>query len=210
LLIQIATKYPYLELKLLLFPHRIVNDIINKTVSSMISTRSVMGNVPIEELKTALDIKRDFPYSLVKTGDMAIKTKSLNNGNAVYSHSEVLSTSEQVNRKIFDYIGAVWGKLMPDEKGIKGSMIGSAQSVSDDVKTSNNSSSKRNRTVDTSQNIQGYSYSPTVRASEVDTFFDGATDSADESFWDEILNNSNVDNSGSSSSEDSFWDDFNN
>lgn len=209
LLIQIATKYPYLELKLLLFPHRIVNDIINKTVSSMISTRSVMGNVPIEELKTALDIKRDFPYSLVKTGDMAIKTKSLNNGNAVYSHSEVLSTSEQVNRKIFDYIGAVWGKLMPDEKGIKGSTIGSAQSVSDDVKTSNNSG-KRNRTVDTSQNVEGYSYSQTVRASEVDTLFDDATDSADESFWDEILNNSNADNSGSSSSEDSFWDDFNN
>lgn len=119
LLIQIATKYPYLEIKLLLFPHRIVNDIINKTVSSMISTRSVMGNVPADELKTALDIKKDFPYSLVKTGDMAIKTKSLNNGNAVYSHSEVLSTDEQINRKIFDYIGAVWNKLEPDCKGIK-------------------------------------------------------------------------------------------
>lgn len=119
LLIQIATKYPYLEIKLMLFPHRIVNDIINKTVSSMISTRSVMGNVPDDELKTALDIKKGFPYSLVKTGDMAIKTKSLNNGNAVYSHSEVLSTDEQTNRKIFDYIGAVWNKLEPDCKGIK-------------------------------------------------------------------------------------------
>lgn len=116
LLIQIATKYPYLEIKLMLFPHRIVNDIINKTVSSMISTRSVMGNVPEDELKTALDIKKGFPYSLVKTGDMAIKTKSLNNGNAVYSHSEVLSTDEQINRKIFDYIGAVWNKLEPDCK----------------------------------------------------------------------------------------------
>ena len=47
---------------------------------------------------------------------MAIKTKSLNNGNAVYSHSEVLSTDEQINRKIFDYIGAVWNKLEPDCK----------------------------------------------------------------------------------------------
>ena len=133
LLIQIATKYPYLEIKLLLFPHRIVNDIINKTVSSMISTRAVLGNVPAEELKSALDVKV-FPYSLVKTGDMAIKTKSLNNGNAVYSHSEVLSTNEQTNRKIFDFIGAVWGRLEPDCKGFRQGNMGTVSRASDSDK----------------------------------------------------------------------------
>lgn len=192
LLIQIATKYPYLELKLLLFPHRIVNDIINKTVSSMISTRSVMGNVPLEELKTALDIKRDFPYSLVKTGDMAIKTKSLNNGNAVYSHSEVLSASEQINRKIFDYIGAVWKKLIPE--------CSNAVSI-------NTGSSDAKFKRDTSDGVEEYSYKSHVSASDVDKIFDGE-DETDESFWDDILDSSS--NSSNSNTDDSFWSDFNN
>lgn len=167
LLIQIATKYPYLEIKLMLFPHRIVNDIINKTVSSMISTRSVMGNVPEDELKTALDIKKGFPYSLVKTGDMAIKTKSLNNGNAVYSHSEVLSTDEQINRKIFDYIGAVWNKLEPDCKNDK--------SFKQESKV----------TPDNTVSSDDYSYSNSKDYTSASNI--------DESFWEEELGNTEED-----------------
>lgn len=167
LLIQIATKYPYLEIKLMLFPHRIVNDIINKTVSSMISTRSVMGNVPEDELKTALDIKKGFPYSLVKTGDMAIKTKSLNNGNAVYSHSEVLSTDEQINRKIFDYIGAVWNKLEPDCKNDR--------SFKQESKV----------TPDNTVSSDDYSYSNSKDYTPASNI--------DESFWEEELGNTEED-----------------
>lgn len=178
LLIQIATKYPYLEIKLMLFPHRIVNDIINKTVSSMISTRSVMGNVPAEELKSALDIKKDFPYSLVKTGDMAIKTKSLNNGNAIYSHSEVLATNEQVNRKIFDYIGSVWKKIEPD-------------CVTMEDESSAKKSSKG--AVDNSVFANDYSYTAKTGNVKQDTFTDSEVD---ESFWDDALKEPD---------EDDFW-----
>lgn len=194
LLIQIATKYPYLEIKLMLFPHRIVNDIINKTVSSMISTRSVMGNVPADELKTALDIKKDFPYSLVKTGDMAIKTKSLNNGNAVYSHSEVLSTNEQTNRKIFDYIGAVWKKLEPDCNTMSEYKQNTSSRVSKSAK-------------DNSVYAKDYEYSG-KESSVVDTsYMDdlGSDSGVDESFWDEALKDEN----DKGSSDDSFWDNWN-
>lgn len=200
LLIQIATKYPYLEIKLMLFPHRIVNDIINKTVSSMISTRSVMGNVPADELKTALDIKKDFPYSLVKTGDMAIKTKSLNNGNAVYSHSEVLSTDEQVNRKIFDYIGAVWKKLEPECK----TLSESTKSIKGTTTSNRNRVSKPPK--DTSVYSEDYSYNPSINgfvgASSIEDMFDDGKE-VDESFWDEALGDNK------SESDDSFWADWN-
>lgn len=187
LLIQIATKYPYLEIKLLLFPHRIVNDIINKTVSSMISTRSVMGNVPAEELKNSLDIKKDFKYSLVKAGDMAIKTKSLNNGNAVYSHSEVLSESEQINHKIFDYIGAVWNKLEPDCN----KMLSNKNNLE---KGKDNSVFKKD-----------FSYT----SNKVDKKDE---DDVDESFWDEELKKdyNDIENSSTVNESDDFdfWDNF--
>lgn len=194
LLIQIATKYPYLELKLLLFPHRIVNDIINKTVSSMISTRSVMGNVPADELKSALDIKKDFPYSLVKTGDMAIKTKSLNNGNAVYSHSEVLSSSEETNRKIFDYIGAVWNKLEPDCVG----MGGRGNSTPPSDRRSSATERRSSNATDTSICENDYVYSPrTANVGRVAQAEEGTNlsvnNDSDEDFWDDILGNEDSD-----------------
>ena len=204
LLKQIATKYPYLELKLLLFPHRIVNDIINKTVSSMISTRSVMGNVPAEELKNALDVK-NFQYSLVKTGDMAIKSSSINSGNVVYSHSEVLSTNEQTNRKIFDYIGAVWKRLEPDCFPMQLDNSVSAVNANGD-----NGGSQRTRKPArdnavfeddfsyTSKSGRASGSSDFVGVGDLDTEFSGSSD-VDESFWDKEL--------GESDSK-SFWDNF--
>ena len=198
LMIQIATKYPYLEIKLMLFPHIIVNDIINKTLSSMISTRSVMGNVPTEELKSSLDIKKDFPYSLVKTGDMAIKTKSLNNGNAVYSHSEVLSTDEQVNRKIFDYIGAVWKKLEPDCKTM--------EEQGNSVLNSRVKKSARDNSVfsddysDTSKKAND-----DIDTSSLDDLF--SANDVDESFWDKELSDGESDSE--KSDDDGFWDNWN-
>ena len=141
-----------------------------------------------------MDIKKDFPYSLVKTGDMAIKTKSLNNGNAVYSHSEVLSTNEQTNRKIFDYIGAVWKKLEPDCNTMSEYQRIPDRRVSNSAK-------------DNSVYAKDYEYSG-KEPSVVDTsYMDNLSSDSDvdESFWDEALKEEN--NKGSS--EDSFWDNWN-
>ena len=118
LMLSIVTNLPYFGIRLLLFPHRLVDFIIDKTTAQQISCRSVMGVLDFETLKSSLDIrnKKDFPYNLVKPGDMAIRTKDIRNGVATFTKSEVLSDSETTNRKIFDYIGAVWGKLEPDCK----------------------------------------------------------------------------------------------
>lgn len=120
LMLSIVTNLPYFGIRLLLFPHRLVDFIIDKTTAQQISCRSVVGVLDFETLKSALDIKnkKDFPYNLVKPGDMAIRTKDIRNGVATFTKSEVLSDSETTNRKIFDYIGAVWGKLEPDCKPV--------------------------------------------------------------------------------------------
>lgn len=124
----LATKCPNLEIKLMVFPHRIVDDMIPKSVSAMISTRMQMGNLGFEELRGTMDIKNraEFPYSLVKEGDMAFKTKDINKGRVIYCHAEVLTGSENDNRRLFDFISAVWGKLEPgirNEVNIQG-MVG--------------------------------------------------------------------------------------
>lgn len=120
LMLSIVTNLPYFGIRLLLFPHRLVDFIIDKTTAQQISCRSVVGVLDFETLKSALDIKnkKDFPYNLVKPGDMAIRTKDIRNGVATFTKSEVLSDSETTNRKIFDYIGAVWGKLEPECKPV--------------------------------------------------------------------------------------------
>ena len=122
LMIQVVTQLPYFGIRLMLFPHRIVNTIINKTVAQQISCRAVVGVLDFETLKAAVDIKttKEFPYSLVKPGDMAIRSKDIRNGAATYTHSEVIGDSETVNRRVFSYIGAVWGKLEPDYHPVVG------------------------------------------------------------------------------------------
>lgn len=216
LMIQIATKYPYLEIKLMLFPHRIVNDIINKTVSSMISTRSVMGNVSSDELKNALDV-RNFPYSLVKAGDMAIKSKLLNNGNTVYCHSEVLSKDEQINRKIFDYIGAVWKKLEPDCPCMGEGIFESISApLSRGCSRSEVPSAQRKRAVakDNSVAISDFSYTgrPAAQMVSADDFVannDVEVADVDESFWDEeIASRSEAAQDSSDDTSNGFWDNF--
>lgn len=120
LMVQVVTQLPYFGIRLMLFPHRIVNTIINKTVAQQISCRAVVGVLDFETLKAAVDIKntKEFPYSLVKPGDMAIRSKDIRNGAATYTHSEVIGDSEAVNRRVFDYIGKVWSRLEPDYKPV--------------------------------------------------------------------------------------------
>ena len=130
LMMSIVTNLPYFGIRLLLFPHRLIDSIIDKTTAQQISCRAVVGVLDFETLKTAVDVrtKKDFPYNLVKPGDMAIRTKDIRNGNATYTHSEVLSDSEQTNRNIFDYIGAVWEVLEPDCKPVVSYKKGNSKS----------------------------------------------------------------------------------
>ena len=129
LLSTIVSELPFLGLRVILFPHRIVDYIISKNTYSLISSRAVVRQLNEEEIKNAVNVsKSQFPYNLVNYGDMAIKTKDIANGNVVFCHAEVLTPSNDGNKQLFQYIGAIWRKLEPDceclELGTKSSVGG--------------------------------------------------------------------------------------
>lgn len=185
LMLSIVTNLPYFGIRLLLFPHRLVDFIIDKTTAQQISCRSVVGVLDFETLKSALDIrnKKDFPYNLVKPGDMAIRTKDIRNGVATFTKSEVLSDSETTNRKIFDYIGAVWGKLEPDCKPC--------------IRYDNGRGSTDRRAKDTSSTVGDYSARRVFDAPKNTPFTDDEPVGAS---LDELI--------GDSNGEDDFWSAF--
>lgn len=204
----LATKCPNLEIKLIVFPHRIVNEMIPKSVSAMISTRMQMGSMGFEELKASLDIKnrKEFPYNLVKEGDMAFKTKDINSGRVIYCHAEVLTGSEEDNRKLFDFIASVWKKVDPDfvKNPIKLPINTTTEGVVE------NSKSGIYTPKDTSFSSTGR-YEPAEGVLESLPSVEGV----DESFWDDMLkenrksdNNSDVDLSLGNIDTDDIWDNW--
>lgn len=130
----ICSQLPNLGFRLIMFPHRIVNDIINKNVYELVSCRCVVKTQTESALKGALGVtKSEFPYSLVMEGDMGIISPDINKGKASFCHSEVITSNNTDNRDVFRYVGEVWRKLEPDyAKGIYDSVI---QSTTIDQKT---------------------------------------------------------------------------
>ena len=62
-----------------------------------------------DEIKNALQVTpKEFPYSLVNEGDMALRSKEIANGKCVFCHAEVLSKDNETNKDIFKYIGSLW------------------------------------------------------------------------------------------------------
>lgn len=199
LMIQVVTQLPYFGIRLMLFPHRIVNTIINKTVAQQISCRAVVGVLDFETLKAAVDIKtaKEFPYSLVKPGDMAIRSKDIRNGAATYTHSEVIGDSEVVNRRVFSYIGAVWSKLEPDYHPVVGVQ---STTVGYNADSSNQDSPVKNSRPARDNSFKGIGdYAGAKPKSTVNV---GSTTAipADEIDWDS--------EPVSSSEEDNFWKNF--
>lgn len=115
LMSTIVSKLPYLGLRLIMFPHRIVDRIISKDTYSLISNRAVVRQLNKDEVKNAVGVtEKQFPYSLVNNGDMAVKSKDIARGQTVFCHAEVLTPTNEGNKDVFKFIGSVWRKLEPD------------------------------------------------------------------------------------------------
>ena len=133
LLSTMVSKLAYAGVRFILFPHRIVDDVIPKNTYSLVSCRAVVCQPNMDALKAAVDVtNKTFPYAIVQKGDMALKTKEIENGKVVFCHAEILTSSNETNKKLFDYIGAVWSKLEPSCKciTISGSIGGSVSGSS--------------------------------------------------------------------------------
>lgn len=127
----IVSKLPYTGLRLILFPHRIVDQIISKNTYSLVSSRAVVNQLDGKLVENSVGISEaKFGHKLAQKGDMAIRLHELNGGEACFCHAEVLTFSNETNKKLFEYIGAVWQKLEPDVECIEisgqiGGQIGS-------------------------------------------------------------------------------------
>lgn len=114
----IVTQFPANGIRLVMVPHEIKDDIINKTTTNEIPIRiNVRGNVNAIENATGAKPK-DFQYKLVHQGDMAAK---LDNSSVQFVHSTVLSSTNAGVDNFYNFLTNLWLKLEP--KSFKGSKL---------------------------------------------------------------------------------------
>lgn len=186
-----VSKLPYTGIRFILFPHRIVNDIISKNTYSLVSCRAVVRQTNVTELKNAVEVtEKSFPYKLAQVGDMALKINEIAGGNVVYCHAEILSSNNSNNKKLFNYIGAIWKKLEPDEEciTIHGSIGGKIDVYENQGKDTLEGRKVSTPARDNTEGVQSYKYTGFDNSngsliSDISTE-DLEKDDIDESFWD--------------------------
>lgn len=112
----LITQMPNLGIRLILVPHRVTNDIVPKTTYTNVGCIACV-RTDSKEIASTLDItKKDFPYDLTNSGDMALKTGEVNKGKTVFCHGVAVTSSNESNVGIYKFVGSLWGKLGPEEE----------------------------------------------------------------------------------------------
>lgn len=112
---MIVTQFPNLGIRAMFIPHEVKNQIISKTAYDSVKSRiSVKGSESHIEASTGAK-PRDFEYKLTHQGDMAVKMDMVNAGAPSFVHSVVLSTSNEENNDLFEYLRKLWNKVEPEQ-----------------------------------------------------------------------------------------------
>lgn len=114
LLNVLITQMPNLGIRLILVPHRVTNDIVPKTTYTNVGCIACVRSDGKEIINTLDITKKDFPYDLNNSGDMALKTGEVNKGKTVFCHGIAITSSNESNVGIYRFVGSLWGKLEPD------------------------------------------------------------------------------------------------
>lgn len=195
----ITSKLPYLGLRLILFPHRIVDQIISKDTYALVSARAVVNQLDADLVKQSVGVSESkFKYKLAQKGDMALRIKELNGGEACFCHAEVLSRDNDSNKNLFSYIGAVWNKLCPDIKCIEigSNLIGGSIRTkgSGSCKVSLSKDVERKPAPDNTNGVSLYKYNGFDNMADGSGVSDisedleiSAKDDNEESFWDKLM-----------------------
>lgn len=113
LLSSLISMMPALGVRVILIPHRIVNDVISKNSYSLVPCRiNVMGKG--EELEKAMGVSANsFPYHLTREGNAAVVLKGFRNGEPFFCHGSLLTadTESSDTKDIFKLIDTIWGKV---------------------------------------------------------------------------------------------------
>lgn len=184
LMSTVVSKLPYLGLRLIMFPHRIVDRIISKDTYSLISNRAVVRQLNEDEVKNAVGVtKKQFPYSLVNNGDMAVKSKDVARGQVVFCHAEVLTPTNEGNKDVFNFIGSVWRKLEPDCQCITiDGMVGGHIAIGVSPKELSQRLNSRVAPDNTSKSSE-YQYGTSIDNLDLND----DVDTSEEDFWNDIL-----------------------
>lgn len=120
-----CSQLPNLGFRLIMFPHRIVNNIINKDVYELVSCRCIVKSQNFSEIQNAIGVSRkEFPNNLVNEGDMGIRTPDINKGVPSFCHSEIITSKNETNKEVFKFVAEVWKRLEPDySQGIYDSLL---------------------------------------------------------------------------------------
>lgn len=178
LLAAFVSRFPNLGFRVILIPHRIVNEVISKKVYPLVTCKmSIMQS--FEEIKNGLDITRkDFPYNLPNPGDMALKTVDINKGKVVFCHGEAITSKNSMNFEVFRYIGEVWRKLEPEY---------CAQLEKSNISRINKGNGTSLNPVDRTKGTESYDYAKSISEEQGVDFLDDLDDTTDEDFWDNII-----------------------
>lgn len=194
----IVSKMPYLGIRLVMFPHRITNNIISKDVYAIVSSRAIAGALSEEMIKSALGVGfRDFPYKLTNPGDMGIITKQVEKGKPVFCHGEMLTATNEGNKELFTFIGAVWRKLEPDYgcidirvipgEGAIGGKIGKFYADPGESKNKVVHLAKDNTAGKEQYQYSGFDTGSSLEELEKSGAFGEEPDQSEESFWENLL-----------------------
>lgn len=182
LMSTLVSKTPNLGIRLIIFPHRIVDRIISKDAYTLVSSRAIVGQLNQDEVANAVGVsKRDFKYVLANKGDMALRTKDIANGKAVFNHAECLTLDNDGNKKLFDFIGSVWKRLEPSCQCLE--MYGDVGgNLMGDISSRVNLSKPR-MVRDNTRGKESYSLSDIVSDSD----FSDDDDMSKEDFWNDLI-----------------------
>lgn len=111
LLLVLVSQLPALGIRIIMVPHVVKDQVIKKSTTDLIPCRiSVRGDEAHIESSTGTKPK-DFQQKLSHQGDMAVR---FNNDPTKFVHSVILTTSNEGNSDLFDFLTRLWCKICPE------------------------------------------------------------------------------------------------
>ena len=107
------TQFPNLGFRLILIPHTIRHDIIDKLASDIDFKMAVKADNDTVKEVFKLKNTKDFQYSLEQIGEFAVKLP--NSTDVKYAHAPVLMSDDLRIPMLFDTQRKIWSSVCPEE-----------------------------------------------------------------------------------------------
>lgn len=107
LLLQCISRLAFVGIRMMLIPHLVKHDILNKSITDLIVWRACVGGT-VEQVSSVTGDKK-FKARLKSIGDLAL----LHDSTVEFVHSCSIATTNSGYKDTFEYIAAFWTKVNP-------------------------------------------------------------------------------------------------